>query len=126
METFKQLALMTTNTSPTHFLNLIKEKNLQEMTDYFIFNNEKNSQQFYQALDFLADDGIWTKEELTDYTFIAQTIDNDYIVATDDQTLVIPYSCYQSDSETFDLSVFTFFSLVEDNELHSQIIAKID
>lgn len=126
METFKQLALMTTNTSPTHFLNLIKEKNLQEMTDYFIFNNEKNSQQFYQTLEFLADDGIWTKEELTDYTFVAQTIDNDYVLATDDKTLVIPYSCYQSDSETFDVSVFTFFSLVEDNELHSKIIAKID
>lgn len=123
METFKQLASETTDKSPQSFLTLVEEKKLQNLTDYFIFNNDKNSQQFYQSLEFLADDGIWTKDELDGYTFIAQTIDNDYVLSSTDKTLVIPYSFYQSDSELFGITVFDFFKQAEEGILKSHIIS---
>lgn len=124
MNTFKQLAENITNTSPAHFLALVKEQSLQDLTSYFIFNNLKNETSFFQSLEFLADNTVWTKEELSSYTFIAQTIDNDFILASDDKTLVIPYSCYKSDSEIFDFTIFEFFSKQEQGLLNSMIIPK--
>lgn len=124
MITFKQLASSTTKYASTHFLELIKEHNMQYETSYFIFNNKNNEENFFQTLDFLADEPIWTKEELTNYTFIAQTIDNDYILATETQTLIIPYSCYKTDSECFNTNVFDFFSSYEQDLLHSTILSK--
>jgi len=126
MITFHEIASQITNNSPNYFLEIVITKHLQDLTDYFIFSSEKIKQQFYQTLDFLADDGIWTQEELQEYTFIAQTIDNDYVLATDSKTLVIPYSCFKSDSENFDLTIAEFFSSVEKGTLNSNIIAKID
>ncbi|MGX4685589.1 hypothetical protein JNUCC83_01630 [Vagococcus sp. JNUCC 83] len=123
METFEQLASETIDKSPQSFLTLVKEKKLQPLTDYFIFNNDKNSQQFYQSLEFLADDGIWSKDELDGYTFISQTIDNDYVLSNTDKTLVIPYSFYKSDSELFNLTVFDFFKQMEEGILQSNIIS---
>lgn len=124
MITFQEIASQITNNSPNYFLEMVNTNHLQDLTDYFIFSTEKNRQQFYQTLDFLADDGIWTPEELHDYTFIAQTIDNDYVLATDNKTLVIPYSCFKSDSEEFDFRIADFFSAVEQGTLNSNIIAK--
>lgn len=124
MTNFEQLANSTTNNSPTHFLELVKDNSLQNLTSYFIFNNTKNEVSFFQTLKFLAEDAIWTKDELSNYTFIAQTIDNDYVLASEKQTLVIPYSCYKSDSELFEDNVFDFFSKQEQGLLHSNILPK--
>ncbi|APB30883.1 hypothetical protein ACWN6Y_03235 [Vagococcus teuberi] len=126
MITFHEIASQITNNSPNYFLEIVNTNHLQELTDYFIFSTEKKQQNFYQTLDFLADDGIWTQEELQEYTFIAQTIDSDYVLATDSQTLVIPYSCFKSESEHFDLTIASFFSSVEQGTLNSNVIAKID
>lgn len=120
---FKELQNKLTTTEPQHYLSLLKAQNISDYQGYLLFNLANLESSFYQNLDFLKDDDIWTKEELQDYTVFAQTIDNDYILATTTSVLVIPYNLNKKDSETFDLSIDTFLIELENSTLKTTILS---
>ena len=121
--TFKELATLAQNDSVEEFQKILKENQIRDFNDYLLFDLTNMAKNFQQNLLFLSDDSIWTTDELSDYTLVAQTIDNDYILATQNQVLVIPSSLNRSDSEFFDESIWSFLEKLEEKRLISQIIA---
>ncbi|HCM89374.1 MULTISPECIES: hypothetical protein [Vagococcus] len=120
---FKELQHKLTSTEPQHYLALLNAQNISDYQGYLLFNLANLDNIFYQNLDFLKDDDIWGKEELQNYTVFAQTIDNDYILATTTSVLVIPYSLNKKDSETFDLSINEFLIALENHTLKTTILS---
>ncbi|MGX7024184.1 hypothetical protein [Vagococcus hydrophili] len=120
---FKELETELKTAEPKDFLTLLKEKEISDYKGYLLFNLTNIESNFYQNLEFLKDDDIWLQEELKDYAIVAQTIDNDYVLATDTSVLVIPYSLNKKDSEFFELSSIDFFIQLEEKNLNSNILA---
>lgn len=95
--------------SPNLFLDQVKQKKIQSLTEYFLFSTPTLINNFFMSLNYLVDNDTWTQEDLLCYTFIAQTIDNDYIFANENETLIIPYSFSKRDSELYSLPINIFF-----------------
>lgn len=119
---FKEVANDLLDNTPEHFLTIIKRLNIIDKEEFFIFQTPTLEDNFYQSLIYLADDDIWTKEELADFVLVAQTIDNDYILANQTQTLIIPYSFYKRDSEYYELPIGEFFKEYENHQIQSTIL----
>lgn len=120
---FKELQPMTKTASPKECLDVLRTHNVTDYNDYLLFNLTNKEELFYQNLAFLADEDIWTKEELTDKVLVAQTIDNDYLLANDTTVLVIPYSLNKHDSETFTSTFWDFLIQLEEKTLSSTILS---
>lgn len=118
---FKELTHSTN--SPTECLTILEKHQITHFNEYLLFNFTNKEELFFQNLDFLKAPNIWEKSELTSYTLVAQTIDNDYILATDSQVLVIPTSLNKQDSETFDLTIWEFLIAFEEKNLTTHILA---
>lgn len=120
---FKSIEEKIKNLTPVELLSFLKENQIQTINDYLLFNLNQMEQEFYQNLDFLKAPTIWTKDELLSFTVVGKTIDNDYILATEKQVLVIPYSLNKEDSEIFDLSIGDFLIAFENKSLPTKILA---
>ncbi|MGO3731683.1 MAG: hypothetical protein ACTJHC_00755 [Vagococcus sp.] len=121
---FEFLKQSVSSDSPTDFLHTLKQAGISDLNGYLLFNLDDQTKTFYQNLDFLADDSVWTKEELITYTLVAQTIDNDYLLATSDTVLVIPYHLYKEDSEMFNQSIWAFLTAYTTGANPSRILAQ--
>ncbi len=108
--------------SPKDILAFLKEQNITDYNGYLLFNLVDKMDSFYQNLIFLEDESIWEKAELEQMTLMAQTIDNDYILATESTVLVIPYSLNRQDSEVFHLSFWDFLIQFDDKTLVTTIL----
>lgn len=120
---FKSIEEKIKSLTPVELLSFLKENQIQTINDYLLFNLNQIEQEFYQNLDFLKAPAIWTKDELLSFTVVGKTIDNDYILATEKQVLVIPYSLNKEDSEIFDLSIGDFLIAFENKSLPTKILA---
>ena len=120
---FEDLQASAKDSSLKAFLDQLQEQHIGHFNEYLLFNVANMETTFFNNLAFLADDDIWTKEELKEYSLVAQTIDNDYILATDEAVLIIPSSLNKKDSEKLPLSIWNFFKAFEDKTLESNILS---
>lgn len=120
---YQKLQALAKTNEPNEFLEILRSENISNDNDYLLFNLTNKDDTFYQNLIFLADEDIWTKEELMSKILIAQTIDNDYILADSVSVLVIPYSLNKKDSETFPLSIWEFLIQFEEKKIDSAILS---
>lgn len=113
-------------TTPNLFLSMLQANDIDSYNDYLLFNlNERYTKKFLKTLTVLHDDDVWTVEELKkeNMMLVAQTIDMDYILSSEIQTLVIPISGYTNDSEWFDMPIGSFLYHWHHHDLSSHILA---
>lgn len=128
LDHFLQIHLTDT---PESFLQALEKEQIQEIGGYWLFTGQAGEKQFEKNLNYLAssetisptDYQNWQKE--TDFHFIAQTIDGDYLVASKEQIRFIPVSLYREDLETYSLTLGEFFQAYFNGKLVSKIIPKI-
>ena len=88
-ELVAQQAFQTTS----DFLDTLKNNNITDINEYLLFNlNDRMKEVLFTNIDFLADDTLWSKEDLENFEVIAKTIDNDYLLSQGDTSLIIPSS----------------------------------
>lgn len=122
--TFEEcLHSLPNTTTPDALLEALSQAEISSFHEYLLFGTSEKKALFLQNLTFLAEEDVWTPEELVDYQLVAQTIDNDYILASNSQVLVIPSHLYRDDSETYDLTITTFFEQYIEGALPSNILA---
>ena len=115
-----QQAFQTTS----DFLDTLKNNNITDINEYLLFNlNDRMKEELFTNIDFLADDTLWSKEELESFEVIAKTIDNDYLLSHDGTTLIIPSSLNKIDSEYFDLSIWHVLIEFEEKKLQTKILS---
>lgn len=120
---FQELQKEAQSANPKDFLNLLNKHHITDYNEYLLFNLTNKENLFYQNLEFLSDTDIWSKEDISDKTLIAQTIDNDYLLADETSILVIPYSLNKNDSESFNMTIWDFLNQLEGKKLNSKILA---
>ena len=120
---FEFLKEKSNTNNPDEVLAYLKEESIQDYNGYLLFNLDQKEETFFKNLSFLADESTWTKEALERQVLIAQTIDNDYLFATESSVTVIPYSFNKQDSEIFDLPIWDFLIAFEEKKLETSILA---
>lgn len=120
---FESLKEKSNTNHPTEILAYLKGQSIKDYNGYLLFNLDHKEETFFKNLSFLADESTWTKEGLDGQVLIAQTIDNDYLFATESSVTVIPYSFNKLDSEIFDLSIWDFLIAFEEKTLETSILA---
>lgn len=105
-------------------LSSLKENQITHLNEYLLFDLDGKMQtELLQHIDFLKDDTLWTKEDLTSYRVVARTIDNDLILSNDTHVLIIPSSLNKKDSEIFSLSIWELLVQFEEKKLNTNILA---
>jgi hypothetical protein len=119
-ELVAQQAFQTTS----DFLDTLKNNNITDINEYLLFNlNDRMQEELFTNIDFLADDTLWSKEDLENFEVIAKTIDNDYLLSQGDTSLIIPSSLNKTDSEIFDLPIWKLLIEFEEKTLPTNILA---
>lgn len=119
-ELVAQQAFQTTS----DFLDTLKNNNITDINEYLLFNlNDRMQEELFTNIDFLADDTLWSKEDLENFEVIAKTIDNDYLLSQGDTSLIIPSSLNKADSEIFDLPIWKLLIEFEEKTLPTNILA---
>ena len=119
-ELVAQQAFQTTS----DFLDTLKNNNITDINEYLLFNlNDRMKEVLFTNIDFLADDTLWSKEDLENFEVIAKTIDNDYLLSQGDTSLIIPSSLNKADSEICDLPIWKFLIEFEEKTLPTNILA---
>lgn len=125
----QQLLYQTQAVTPSQFLQLLDQANIQDIDGYLLFTGQTGCKQWLENVDYLASSQTVSRELIEkwqtegDFQFIGQTIDGDYLVATKVWVRVIPVSLYQSDIEKYQLNLADFFLRYLDGELPSQILS---
>ena len=122
--TIKQLYKEIGTDTTLPLITTLKSNHISHLNEYLLFDlDDKMTDELLKNIEFLADDSLWTKEELADYHVIARTIDNDFILDNDSTVLIIPSHLNKSDSETFNLSIWQFLIQFEEKTLDTHILA---
>lgn len=122
--TFEEcLHSLPATTTPDGFLDALSKAQINSFHEYLLFGTSEKQALFLQNLAFLAEEDVWTAEELTDYQLVAQSIDNDYILASNNHVMVIPSHLYRDDSETYEVTITPFFEQYLEGSLASNILA---
>lgn len=119
-----ELVAQNTFQTTLDFLDTLKKANITNINEYLLFNlNDRMKEELFTNIEFLADETIWSKEELEDFEVIAKTIDNDYLLSKDDTSLIIPSSLNKADSEILDLPIWNVLIKFEEKTLQTKILS---
>lgn len=122
--TIDELVAQHTFQTTSDFLDTLKNNNITDINEYLLFNlNDRMKEELFTNIDFLADDTLWSKEDLENFEVIAKTIDNDYLLSQGDTSLIIPSSLNKADSESFDLPIWKLLIKFEEKTLPTNILA---
>lgn len=124
METIMtKLKQLLTSSDPHCFLQAVAQCQMQEYEEYFLFATPKRERDFISAVDFLSSPETFSLSDYQNWVLIAQTIDGDYLLANDQQTMILPVSLYRSDIEMIDLPIVDFFIRYDEGKIQSHILA---
>lgn len=122
--TIDELVAQHTFQTTSDFLDTLKNNNITDINEYLLFNlNDRMKEELFTNIDFLADDTLWSKEDLENFEVIAKTIDNDYLLSQGDTSLIIPSSLNKADSEICDLPIWKLLIKFEEKTLPTNILA---
>lgn len=118
-----KLKQLLPSTDPKCFLQAAAQCQMKEYEDYFFFATPKRERDFLAAIHFLASPETFSVSDYQKWVLIAQTIDGDYLLADDQQTMILPVSLYRSDIELIDLPIVDFFIQYDNQQIQSNILA---
>ena len=107
------------------FIHYFDDRRIFQYADFFLLDQARIKRLLQQNIAALASDITVTAADLADKHVVAMTIDGDFILASDSETLVLPRTLVKADLETFDVPVLTFFIQYETGQLPSNILPDV-
>lgn len=117
--------------SPKKYLERIRKDGIDNVGNYIMINMGNETDEFKSEVEILESeetvDLLMLFKWMNDgFEIIGQSIDGDYLAATNSQVMIIPEDMHRVDIEYYDMDVPHFFLNLFIGKIHSKIFPKLN
>lgn len=117
--------------SPKEYLERIRKDGIDNIDNYIMINMGNETDEFKSEVEILESeetvDLLMLFEWVNDgFEIIGQSIDGDYLAATNSQVMIIPEDMHRVDIEYYDMDVPHFFFNFFTGKIHSKIFPPLN